>query len=249
MTAADRLNRADCAIRGVLFDKDGTLFDFTGTWAEWVNRVLFDLAPDDGSMRASLGAAGGFDVETGRFTAGSLLVNATPDEMSRIWAGLHGRLGIDEINAICLDRLSGLMPEPVRNLCRVLDRLRSMGLTLGVATNDFVGSAEDQLVAAGVRDRFEFVCGYDSGFGGKPGPGMIEAFSSNCSIPLPNVAMIGDSTNDLIAGRSAGAGLVVGVLTGPATRQQLEPDADVVLDGIWALPDCLARVVDSRNDK
>ena len=248
MTAADHLNPAGCAIVGVLFDKDGTLFDFTETWAEWVNQVLLDLAPDDHTMRARLGAAGGFDVKTGCFTAGSYLVNATPDEMARVWAGLHGQLEFDEINAICLDRLSGLTPKPVRNLFQVLDRLRSMGLTLGVATNDFVDSAEDQLAAAGVRDQFEFVCGYDSGFGCKPGPGMIEAFSTSCAIPLRNVAMIGDSTHDLMAGRTAGAGLVIGVLTGPATRQQLETEADVVLDGVWALPDCLAGVVDSRKD-
>ena len=242
------MNPAGCAIRGVLFDKDGTLFDFADTWAEWVNQVLRDLAPNDRSMRVRLGAAGGFDVKTGSFTAGSCLVNATPDEMSRIWAGLHGQFGIDEINAICLDRLSGLVPKPVRNLCPVLDRLRSMGLILGVATNDFVDSAEEQLDAVGVRDRFDFVCGYDSGFGGKPGTGMIEAFSSSCAIPLRNIAMIGDSTHDLIAGRSAGVGLVIGVLTGPATRQQLETDSDVVLEGIWALPDWLAGVVDSRKD-
>ena len=248
MTTTDRGNGAGRAIRGVLFDKDGTLFDFTDTWAEWVNQVLLDLAPDDLSMRARLGAAGGFDITTGRFAAESFLVNATPDEMTRIWANLHGSLGFDEINAICLDHLSGLIPRPVRNLCRVLDRLRSMGLTLGVATNDFVDGAEGQLAAAGVRDRFEFVCGYDSGFGGKPGTGMIEAFSSSCAIPLQDIAMIGDSTHDLIAGRSAGVGLVIGVLTGPATRQQLETDADVVLDGIWSLPDWLAGTVDSRKE-
>ncbi len=248
MTATDRGNGAGRAIRGVLFDKDGTLFDFTDTWAEWVNQVLLDLAPDDLSMRTRLGAAGGFDITTGRFAAESFLVNATPDEMTRIWANLHGSLGFDEINAICLDRLSGLIPRPVRNLCRVLDRLRSMGLKLGVATNDFVDGAEGQLAATGVRDRFEFVCGYDSGFGGKPGTGMIEAFSSSCAIPLQDIAMIGDSTHDLIAGRSAGVGLVIGVLTGPATRQQLETDADVVLDGIWSLPDWLAGTVDSRKE-
>ena len=248
MTATDRRNGAGRAVRGVLFDKDGTLFDFTGTWADWVNQVLLDLAPDDRLMRARLGAAGGFDITTGRFDAESFLVNATPDEMTRIWASLHGKLEFDEINAICFDRLSGLTPKPVRDLCRVLERLRSMGLTLGVATNDFVDSAEDQLAAAGVRDRFEFVCGYDSGFGGKPGTGMIEAFSKTCAIPLQDIAMIGDSTHDLIAGRSAGVGLVIGVLTGPAARQQLETDADVVLDGIWSLPDWLAGTVDSRKE-
>ena len=31
-------------IRGIIFDKDGTLFDFTRTWGSWTRRVIEDLA-------------------------------------------------------------------------------------------------------------------------------------------------------------------------------------------------------------
>jgi phosphoglycolate phosphatase len=47
--------------------------------------------------------------------------------------------------------------------------------------------------------------------------------------------MVGDSLHDLRAGRAAGM-TVVGVLTGVARRQELEPEADVVLDDITQLP-------------
>ena len=52
------------------------------------------------------------------------------------------------------------------------------------------------------------------------------------------VAMIGDSLHDLEAGHAAGM-VTVGVLTGPATRAELAPVADVILDDIGALPDWL----------
>jgi len=49
------------------------------------------------------------------------------------------------------------------------------------------------------------------------------------------VAMIGDSSHDLEAGRKAGVGLNVGVLTGPATHADIEHLADVVLPDISTL--------------
>ena len=48
--------------------------------------------------------------------------------------------------------------------------------------------------------------------------------------------MVGDSTHDLIAGSAAGVGLRVGVLTGPATVDDLEDYADIVLSDISLLP-------------
>jgi phosphoglycolate phosphatase len=53
------------------------------------------------------------------------------------------------------------------------------------------------------------------------------------------IAMIGDSTHDLVAGRAAGM-ITVGVLTGPATREDLAPHATVVLPDIGHLPAWLA---------
>ena len=50
--------------------------------------------------------------------------------------------------------------------------------------------------------------------------------------------MIGDSTHDLDSGRAAGM-VTVAVLTGVASRADLEPHADVVLADIAALPDWL----------
>ena len=52
--------------------------------------------------------------------------------------------------------------------------------------------------------------------------------------------MIGDSLHDLHAARSAGM-VAVGVLTGLASRADLAPAADIVLDSIADLPDWLDR--------
>ena len=94
----------------------------------------------------------------------------------------------------------------------------------------------------GALERFDFIAGYDSGHGLKPGPGMVLAFAETVGIAPHEVAMIGDSLHDLGAGRSAGAGLVVGVLTGPAVAAELAPHADHVLRSIAELPALLAEL-------
>ena len=51
--------------------------------------------------------------------------------------------------------------------------------------------------------------------------------------------MVGDSLHDIDAGIAAGAGLTVGVLTGPATEVDLSVRADIVIKDIRELPEIL----------
>jgi phosphoglycolate phosphatase len=125
---------------------------------------------------------------------------------------------------------------PLRPL---LSALRGRGLRLGVATNDSEAPARQHLANHGITDCFDFISGYDSGHGAKPGPGMCLAFASQLGLDPARVAMVGDSRHDLEAGRAAGM-RVVAVLTGVARREDLEPHADVVLPDIGAIPDWLS---------
>ncbi len=70
---------------------------------------------------------------------------------------------------------------------------------------------------------------------------MVLAFARHLGVRPDRIAMIGDSCHDLHAARGAGA-LAVAVLTGPAGREELAPDADHVVDDISALPALFARL-------
>jgi phosphoglycolate phosphatase len=118
-------------------------------------------------------------------------------------------------------------------------QLRAQGLILGVVTNDAEGPAMRHLEDALIVDEMAFVAGYDSGFGAKPAPGQLLAFCQATGLSPANCAMIGDSAHDLEAGQAAGM-FCIGVLTGPASRADLTPQADVVLDSIADLPGWLA---------
>ena len=91
----------------------------------------------------------------------------------------------------------------------------------------------------GICDLFDFVAGFDSGHGVKPSANPLLAFGKAVDLPMQNVAMVGDSTHDLCAGRAAGVGMTIGVLTGAAIAEDIEPCADLILDNISAIPENL----------
>jgi phosphoglycolate phosphatase len=125
---------------------------------------------------------------------------------------------------------------PLRPL---LSALRAKGLRLGVATNDSEAPARQHLANHGITDCFDFIAGYDSGQGAKPGTGMCLAFAREQRLEPSRVAMVGDSRHDLEAGRAAGM-RTVAVLTGIAKHDELAPHADVVLPDIGAIPGWLS---------
>ena len=111
--------------------------------------------------------------------------------------------------------------------------LRNYGLKLGVMTNDSENNAFNQLEKAQVDAKLDldFVAGYDTGFGAKPSPAPLLAFSQAVDITPSEIAMVGDSMYDLIAGRRAGM-KTIGVLTGFAVKNDLIKHADHVLPDI-----------------
>lgn len=223
-------------IRAVLFDKDGTLFGYEATWAEWCEKVLGELAGGQAGLMRDMAESSGYDMASRTFRSGSLIVNGAVDEIIALWHSKVPQHSHDHINQVGLRHLESLPNVPVCDFDVVLGALRTSGRWLGIATNDYEASARSQLKEAGADDYFAFVAGFDSGHGSKPEPGMIEAFCQMLDLPPSAVAMVGDSTHDMNAGRAAGVGMNVAVLSGPAGREDLSPHADVVLTDISWLP-------------
>jgi phosphoglycolate phosphatase len=220
-------------IAGIVFDKDGTLFDFRRSWGEWTARLVRDLAADDAAA-GRLSDVLGYDLATGAFAPDSPVIAATTEEIAETLLPFLPQTGrtalVGRMNALAEDvPLAEAVP-----LRPVLGALRARGLRLGVATNDGEAPARAHLAIAGVSDLFDFVAGFDSGWGGKPAPGQLAAFAAHTGLPPTRIAMVGDSRHDLMAGRAAGM-RTVAVLTGIAEAPELAPLADAVLPDIGHL--------------
>jgi phosphoglycolate phosphatase len=218
---------------GVIFDKDGTLFDFRQSWGGWVARLVHSLAPD-GDAAAVLAGRIGYELGALAFRPDSPVIAGTAEDIAdALLPGLPGMTRealIGRMNALAE---TTPMAEAVP-LAPALTALRARGLRLGVATNDSEAPARAHLATHGVDGLFDFVAGYDSGWGPKPGPGMLLAFAGRFALTPSRVAMVGDSRHDLMAGRNAGM-RTVAVLTGVAMAEELAPLADVVLRDIGEL--------------
>ncbi|WP_343079701.1 HAD family hydrolase [Ostreiculturibacter nitratireducens] len=223
------------AIQGVLFDKDGTLFDFQATWSVWAKSLLLDLAAGAQAQAERLGRVIGYDFVEARFEPDSPVIAGTPVEIAEVL--LPHLPGANPVALVSrMNALAATAPmAPSVPLAPFLNGLKAEGLRLGVATNDAEAPARAQLKAAGVEALFDFIAGSDSGHGAKPAPGQLLAFAAQHAIPPAHVVMVGDSRHDLVAGRAAGM-RTVAVLTGIASEADLAPLAEVVLPNIGHLP-------------
>ena len=222
-------------VQAILFDKDGTLFDFAATWEAWAARFLMRLAEGDREKATQLGMVIGFDLPSRKFASESVVIAGTPGEVAAALIPHVPGAEPDTFLAMINAAAEAAPQAETVPLTPFLDDLKARGLVLGVMTNDAEAVAHKHLDQSGIRDRFAFIAGFDSGFGAKPAPDPLLAFCRAVAIDPAQTVMVGDSTHDLIAGRRAGM-RTVGVLTGMADAPTLAPQADVVLPDIGHLP-------------
>ena len=221
-------------VDGILFDKDGTLFDFQKTWAVWARGFISDLTGTDTARAQEISRAIGFDYHAGTFAPDSVVVAHTPDHIAKALLPFFD-MDIDALAQLLNDAAAKATQSPVTPLVELFTDFRAAGLKLGIATNDAEAPARAHLQAALVHDMFDYIVGYDSGHGGKPAPGQCVGFLDATGLEAKRVVMVGDSLHDLHAGAAAGM-QTIGVLTGLAGREELTPHADIVLPDIGHIP-------------
>ncbi len=227
--------RSVAAIKGLLFDKDGTLLDYFRTWVPINREITAYAAQGDTALQRRMLSAGGHNPDTDHITAGSILAGGTMDaivEMLRREADNSVPADLHESVARMFAEGGARSSVLIDGVLDVSRLLKSRGYRMGIATNDTMAGLEASLARHGILNAYEFTCGCDSGFGGKPGPGMVLGFAKATGLAPHDVAVIGDSIHDLEMAHAAGAGLAIAVLSGTAGREHLEAHADLVLDSV-----------------
>ena len=228
------------SIRGLLFDKDGTLFDFEKTWNSWTSRILTEVSKQSDVSISALADAIDFDLKTGKLLPQSIVIAGTHRQVT---AALHTKLSnwdFEHLESYLLDYVIETRQYEVVPLQKYFRKLKSEGLLLGVMTNDAERGAQAHLAAAGILDLLDFVAGSDTGFGCKPAPEPLLAFAKITGLKPDEIAMVGDSLHDLQAAQAAGM-MKIAVLTGVATEDELKKHADLVLPSIAYLSDLILK--------
>jgi phosphoglycolate phosphatase len=223
----------------VVFDKDGTLIDFDAMWSPWVIELARRLESVAGGPIADrLFAELGFDPVRARTIAGSPLAVLPMAVLRNAVADVVVRAGVSEGDAVFAVDRAWFVPDPaaearpLADLAAVFASIRAPGRRIAVATSDDHEPTKLTLEALGVADLVDVVIGADEGFARKPAPDVVLHAAATVGVPVSRTAVVGDSLADLEMGRAAGAGRVIGVLSGVSARADLEPFADAVLDSV-----------------
>lgn len=118
--------------------------------------------------------------------------------------------------------------------------LRRRGLKVALATGFPLLVRNALLEHLGWQDLVDAVLGPESGRG-RPAPDIVLNALMQLEIDsVQQVAVVGDTQNDLLCGTRSGAGLVCGVLTGAHDRSILtEAPHHLILESIRDLPDAM----------
>ncbi|AZO78867.1 haloacid dehalogenase [Bosea sp. Tri-39] len=229
------------AIRGVLFDKDGTLIDYQASWAPTNLKAGRLAAQGDPELAARLLTVAGVDPATGYAISDGLLASGNTEDVAEAWAEAGSPFGAAELT----ERLDTLFCSvvvaavPVCDLAALFASLSGRGILLGIASSDSEVAVAATAERFGLEPHLAFLCGYDSGHGAKPGRGMVDGFCRTTGLPTEAVAVIGDSTHDMHMAAAAGAGLRIAVLTGAGSAETLRPLSHLLLPSIATLEQAL----------
>ena len=232
-------------VRLIIFDKDGTLFDFHRLWTTWSARYLRLVVTgqtDEERLYQALCEGLGYDTRKDRVLHDSpLSVLPTSYIPLTIATVLYGQgLGWTKATELAEQALQRMVSEfdlaaairPIGDVVGLFRRLRQAGIRIAVATTDERFITEPMLELGGIADMVDFLACSDDGLPIKPAPDAVLAACESTGIAPLETIVVGDNAADMQMGRRAGVRLCVGVLSGVAKAGDLASDADVVLDSI-----------------
>jgi len=148
---------------------------------------------------------------------------------------------MEALDRLLLEAISRGALQEMQGTTEVLTWLHHQGIKVCLATG-FTPEIRSRLIEArGWTDLIDVAMSPEDAGRGRPHPDMVLVAAERLEISsMESVAVVGDTVNDLLAGTSAGAGIVVGVLSGAHTRDQLmqEPHTHLI-DTIAGLPEVL----------
>ncbi|BBH19503.1 phosphoglycolate phosphatase [Paenibacillus baekrokdamisoli] len=232
-------------IKGILFDKDGTLMDFYSGWVlvvtQLVDRLLekLEIANSPVLKEQLLISIG---LHENKVDPKGFLASGTTQDIYGAFVQMLEKADVSQEKLVGLDdwmtkELYSLTQanrdnlKPTADLPYLLEQLRKHGMKIGIATADDRDSTNFFLEKIGIHSYFDFI-GTSDYFEKKPNPDMIHTFCEIANISADEVAVAGDTVVDLQFAKNGSAGLAIGVLSGVSGTTDLIGLADLILDSV-----------------
>ena len=239
-------------IKGILFDKDGTLIDFFKVWEPAIQPVLERILAQlglkfDREEKERLLSCLGY--QNGRIDPEGAIAwksyRGIAEDLREACPMLKQRVSVEQLSDILKAEFYTEVAEKRQEyptftdlpaLCRMLTR---QGIQLGVATTDDAASTRHCLDCLGISSYISFWGTADGHLPEKPAPELLYMAAAQWKIAPEEIAVVGDTPNDMRFAANARA-MGIAVLSGTGSCSELTPLADAVIgsvDELWTLID------------
>lgn len=254
-------NSIVAGVQLVIFDKDGTLMDVHGYWANMVRmradalraRLGLDQETTDGLMDRM-----GVDVASMRIKpAGPVGLRKREIVLDAGEAYLRER-GFDDINDVLVDvfrqidddslRIMGEIVKPIAGAVELVKALRAHGCLVAVATNDRGDRAARAIEHLGIDRDVSCIAGADMVHQPKPAPEIVERICERLGVEPARTVMVGDSPADMESGHTAGCLECIGVTSGLSSPEELREWTSIVLGSVAEIDPRRAEPASDRDE-
>ncbi len=216
-------------IRAILFDKDGTLLQFTEGWVDSIVGFLENKILDDKKKRKLFKEIG--IREDGGVEENSILSSETAMDLAIIFSKYLDE-DLDEIYGELDDHLLRYLKENnkfIRETCdlrKLFEALRDRKILIGIFTSDNYRQAKYSMDYLGLDSFIDFYAAADI-YKKKPNKESLEVFKKKYSLEDQEIIIVGDSRVDMVFGEDT---VKVGVLCGTGSREMLAKYTDNIID-------------------
>lgn len=216
-------------IRAILFDKDGTLLQFTEGWVDSIVGFLEDKILDDKKKRKLFKEIG--IREDGGVEENSILSSETAMDLAIIFSKYLDE-DLDEIYRELDDHLLNYLKKNnkfIRETCdlrSLFEALRDRKILIGIFTSDNYRQAKYSMDYLGLDSFIDFYAAADI-YKKKPNKESLEVFKKKYSLEDQEIIIVGDSRVDMVFGEDT---VKVGVLCGTGSREMLAKYTDNIVD-------------------
>ncbi len=233
-------------LKGILFDKDGTLLEYKPFWTGVAEHAIQVLLHKHGLkedlVQPLMESVGAHDGISSVFYFGTYLDYAERFNDTLEDAGYKkDALKRDEVAAAFRDCVEyGEILPTCKNLRDVFARFKQRNLKLAVVTTDEPTLTEHCLKALGIREYIDVVYADDGIHPTKPDPYYLYRFCERYQLLPSEIMMVGDTLLDMTFAQN-GSAMAVGVAKSEKDKKILKQQADVVYHDVSEILNNLER--------
>lgn len=236
-------------LKAIVFDKDGTLFDYSSVWHEVIKSSI-DKAFSESETRnkekkkKDLIRLLGLDENGKTIATGAIFshgkYNITKKGLYYCITNLMFPSTLIKYTKKIVEYNNILVEQKIKTMDfskqrELLSKLKSLDYKIAVVTVDNRVSANIFLKGMGIEKYVDFISTKDDEIANKPKPESFFQFCKMFNLEPSQVAMVGDTVTDMKYAINSKAGYKIGLLWGANDLLNLTKYADVVYPNIYNL--------------